>query len=157
MLRDAEDDNNLCYKLIKKNEELRKQTIKFRFPHSTKESELKPLFHSLSVSIAATAFPTAKQWMYVHSRFHLIEIQIAVPFIKRTIKSSFAISDTTMKIFSSPRKALVLVIFQSGRRVEIIFRPPALTKPKRLTGGRAVKIMFCTRDISECRLENDYR
>ena len=40
--------------------------------------------------------PTVKHIQY--SRFHLIAIQIAVPFIKRTIKSSFAICDTLMNI-----------------------------------------------------------
>lgn len=41
--------------------------------------------------------PTHNKALNVYSRFHLIAIQIAVPFIKRTIKSSFAICDTRLR------------------------------------------------------------
>jgi hypothetical protein len=87
------DDNNFRNKIEKKENERssRKQTIKFRFSSFQCQAEIKIKSHLPSLSNAAATHHKA---VNVYSRFHLIAIQIALPFIKRTIKSSFAICDT---------------------------------------------------------------
>lgn len=81
----------------RKNENFVNKQLNSDFPTPPwQESKLNPLFHPPLPRFpfkCSSSRPHNKA-LNVYSRFHLMAIQIAVPFIKRTIKSSFAICDT---------------------------------------------------------------
>jgi hypothetical protein len=95
------DDNNFRNKMKKRNEWKREMERKvlvnkqlnsdFPFPTTKQKSKLNPVSFSFKCS---SHHQSSHKAVNVNSRFHLIAVQIALPFIKRTIKSSFAICDT---------------------------------------------------------------